>query len=295
MQHTEFFHIPHFEQYYHRVKPPPELAQFIDFFWQTNFDALWKHHPSGFSDVLFPNIGYTYLINLGNSYTMQVGERKFEMKTHGFLPRNQSIECYHQPGNCLFGIKFRISPVVYNTKVNFSEYREYVFPLSYLLEQKVLNRVKTATSFDKRVKLLCQYFQSVIQTVQEVPLPVRVVSSVLKFCERENNFSKPVEDFAAEHHISSRTLQRYFETCTSINCKKAMQILRIRRAAEHLALSPDDFHYTQYGYYDYSHFCKHLKQFLNKPAMDIAKPHLALLARAKAMSKNGEDGMEVLV
>lgn len=281
MQHIEFIHTDHFEYYYHRVKPPEELAQFIDFFWETNFETLWNQYPEGFSDTLFPNIGYTYLINLGTPYTMQVGEKKFDMKLHGFLPRHQSIECHHRTGNCLFGIKFRISPVVYTTRVNFSEYREYIFPLSYLMEQKVLEKVQHASSFDKRVKLLCQYFQPVIQNVPVTPTPVKVVSSVLEYCERENDFARSVEDFAAEHHISSRTLQRYFEACTSINCKKAMQILRIRRATEHLSASPEDFHFSKYGYYDYSHFCKHLKQFLHKPALNIVKPHLALLGRMK--------------
>jgi AraC-like DNA-binding protein len=277
VQHIEFFHADHFNRYYHRVKPPPELAQFVDFFWQTNFDTLWKKYPAGFSDVLFPNIGYTYLINLGTPYTMQVGERKFEMKTHGFLPRRQAIECFHRPGNCLFGIKFRISPVVYGSKVNFAEYREYIFPLSYLMEQQVIQQIKTTATFSKRVKLVCRYFQQMIAVKIGDPPAVQAVTAVLWYCEANNDFSKSVESFAAELGISSRTLQRYFETCTSTNCKTAIQILRIRKATEHLAFSPGDFDYTRYGYYDYSHFCKHLKQFLQKPEMEMVQLHLALL------------------
>ena len=133
LQHIEFFHIDHFEKNYYRVKPAPELEDFIDFFWETKFDDLWKQYPKGFSDALFPNIGYTYLINLGTAFIMQVDDKKFNMKTDGFLPRNNSIECYHRYGNQLFGIKFKISPVIFKTKVNFGEYREYIYPLSYLM------------------------------------------------------------------------------------------------------------------------------------------------------------------
>ena len=105
MQHIEFFDIDHFENNYHRVKPAPSLTHFIDFFWETNFDELWKKYPDGFSDALFPNIGYTYLINLGTPFVMEVADQKFEMKTDGFLPRHNAIECYHKTGNKLFGIK----------------------------------------------------------------------------------------------------------------------------------------------------------------------------------------------
>src|SRR6185436_18949647 len=119
---------------YHRVKAQDSLAHLIDFFWETNFDALWHQYPDGFSDALFPNIGYTYLINLGTPFTMQVDNILFDMKTDGFLPRHKAIECYHKPGNDLFGIKFKISPVIFKTKINFAEYREFIYPLSYLMD-----------------------------------------------------------------------------------------------------------------------------------------------------------------
>ena len=122
MQHIEFFDIDHFENYYHRVKPAKEIIDFIDFFWETKFDDLLQQNPEGFSDALFPNIGYTYLINLGTPFMMQVDEKRFEMKSDGFLPRNKSIECFHRQGNRLFGIKFKVSPVIFEKKVNFSAY-----------------------------------------------------------------------------------------------------------------------------------------------------------------------------
>src|SRR5436189_4074788 len=88
VQHIEFFHKDHFENKYHRVPPSAGLRLFIDFFWETDFDDLWKEYNKGFSDVLFPNIGYTYLINLANPFIMQAGEKKVEMRSDGFLPRH---------------------------------------------------------------------------------------------------------------------------------------------------------------------------------------------------------------
>ncbi|MBS1509278.1 MAG: hypothetical protein JST86_00440 [Bacteroidetes bacterium] len=281
MQHIEFFHIDHFEHNYHRVPPAAGLDGFIDFFWETKFDALLNENPKGFSDALFPNIGYTYLINLGTPFIMQVGDKKFNMKTDGFLPRNRSIECFHREGNCLFGIKFKISPIIFTTKVNFAEYREYIYPLSYLMEQKIIDAVKKATAFEDRVHILNDYFHSIINTYAGSWEPIRIVSEILQHCSTNNDFTTSIETFAAQYNISSRTLHRYFETTTSLSSKKALQVLRIRKAVQQLAINPSSFKYENYGYYDYSHFCKHLKQFLQKDTVDNLKPHLKLLQQLK--------------
>lgn len=279
MQHIEFFHIGHFEKNYHRAAPQAGLEGFIDFFWETRFDELLEQNPDGFSDALFPNIGYTYLINLGTPFVMQVGDKRFSMKTDGFLPRSKAIECYHKPGNRLFGIKFKISPVIFKTRVNFSEYKEYIYPLSYLMEQGVIDKVKKAETFEDRTALLNEYFQSILNAYSGAWEAIHIVSDILQYCERENDFTKTVEAFAAQYKISARSLHRYFEATTSLSSKKALQVLRIRKAVQQLATNPAGFRYENYGYYDYSHFCKHLKQFLQKETVTEIQPHLELLQK----------------
>ncbi|MFI5187820.1 MAG: helix-turn-helix domain-containing protein [Chitinophagales bacterium] len=277
MQHVEFFHKTHFEQYYHRIPAPASLQHFIDFFWETRFETLWKKYPKGFSDTLFPNIGYTYLINLGTPFIMQVREKKFRMKTNGFLPRHKAIECHHQPGNKIFGIKFRISPVIFEKKINFSEYREYIFPLSYLLDNTIIDKIKKALSFEARVAIANAYFESIIKKYSGSQRPIQVVTAIVARCSSNNDFTTSINEFAEEYQITTRTLQRYFEKTTSISSKKALQILRIRTAASHLANSPKDFHFSLYGYYDHSHFYKHLRQFFQKDTLKKLQLHLKLL------------------
>lgn len=267
MQHVEIIDKEHFEKNYHRVKPSRAVSHFIDFYWQTKFDHLWDKHPGGFSDALFPNIGYTYLINLGTPFVMQVGKKKFDMKTDGFLPRHQSIECFHQEGNCIFGIKFKISPIIFEKKVDFSEYTDSIFPLSYLLEKGVLENLKKPGSFNERVNMLNAYYGNIIKKFEGSVLPVNIVSEIIDNCTKSMAFTEPIEDMAAKYSISSRTLQRYFEKCTSLSTKKTLQILRIRKAVEQMALDPVGFNFNHYGYYDYSHFYKHLQQFLPRAVL----------------------------
>jgi AraC-like DNA-binding protein len=259
------------------MKAPASLSLFIDFFWETDFDSLWKDHPDGFSDVLFPNTGYSYLINLGTPFVMQVNEKKFDMRTDGFLPRHKAIECYHKTGNKIFGIKFRTSPIIFEKKINFAEYREAIYPLSYLADASVLKETKAARSFAERVEILSAYFRKLVEQYAGSLQPVKIVTEILSDCYRLNDFSVSVEELAGRYGISTRTLQRYFEANTSISTKQALQIMRIRKATENILSAPGKFHYSQYGYYDYSHFFKHLKQFLHKSTLHKLKPHLKLL------------------
>lgn len=264
MQHVEIIDNDHFQRNYARVYAPQALAHLVDFYWQTKFEPLWDEHPKGFSDVMFPNIGYSYLVNLGTPFVMQVGRDKFNMKTDGFLPRHQSLECFHQKGNVLFGIKFKISPIIFEKNVNFSEYKGGIFPLSYLVEKSVLTDIKTVVSFQERVLILNDYFLSIVNKYEGAVLPITIVSDIIKTCTDTLAFSEPLEEMAARYKISVRSLQRYFEKCTGVGTKKTLQILRIRKAVEEMAFVPATFDYSKYGFYDYSHFYKNLQQFLPK-------------------------------
>lgn len=285
-QHVEFIHTQHFERRYHRHYADGKLSLFIDFFWETDFDSLWSTYPQGFSDVLFPNTGYTYLLNLGTPFVMQVGEKKFPMKTDGFLPRHEAIECYHQPGNRLFGIKFKTSPILLQKKVNFAEYRESIFPLSYLIDAAVLSGAKKATCFSERLSIFQAYFLQLVQLQKDQLQPLRMVTEIMADYAKNTHREISVEEIAGRYAISTRTLQRYFEVHTGSSTKKILQIIRIRKALEVLVQSPEKFQPEKFGYYDQSHFYKHLKSFLYKSTLKKMKPHLVLLQKMHKV--NGE-------
>ncbi|RYD94069.1 MAG: hypothetical protein EOP50_10105, partial [Sphingobacteriales bacterium] len=154
MQHIEFFHRTHFDRKYHRRHARRGLSYFIDFFWETDFDELFTRYPEGFSDVLFPNLGYTYMLNLGTPFALELGGKRYPVKQDIFLPRHLPLIAHHTAGNRIFGIKFRVSPIVLEKDVNFSEYRESVHPLAYLIDKPLLQQVKAAAHFEERVQLL---------------------------------------------------------------------------------------------------------------------------------------------
>jgi len=276
VQHIEFFHRDHFYHNYHRQKAHGSLSKFIDFFWETNFDDLWQQHPKGFSDLLFPNVGYTYLINLGTPFVMQIDDDAIDMKTDGFLPRYKNISCHHSVGNKIFGIKFTISPIVFEKKVNFADYTSYIYPLAYLIDREVIQQIKAANTFAQRVHIISNYYEKIIHSFKGSLANVDVVTEVIDKAAK-SNYCISVEEFAASYNINTRTLQRYFESTTSTGCKQAMQMLRIRKALSTFIADPATFDYKEFGYFDNSHFHRAAKQFLTPHKLANIQSHLQLL------------------
>jgi transcriptional regulator GlxA family with amidase domain len=149
--------------------------------------------------------------------------------------------------------------------------------LTFLLDKIIIKKVKEAKDFGARVKILSMYFKIIIQKYSGSLQPIKIVTEILQQSITSNDFTTPIQTFADQYEISTRTLQRYFEITTSLSSKKALQLLRIRKATQHLATSPKDFHFSLYGYYDQSHFYKHLKKFLRKSTLEKLQPHLKLL------------------
>src|SRR5687767_4828914 len=98
VRHIEFFDRDHFEHCYHRVKAKHSISLFIDFFWEFKFDDLWDKYPKGFQDILFPDLGYTYMINMGTPFVMQLNGENNTIGSDSFIPRCKNITCYHTRG-----------------------------------------------------------------------------------------------------------------------------------------------------------------------------------------------------
>jgi hypothetical protein len=69
--------------------------------------------------MLFPDVGYTYIINLDTPFTMKIDNDAFELKSDAFILRY------------------------------FSEYASYIFPLACLINRTIVEKVKLAPSFVK--------------------------------------------------------------------------------------------------------------------------------------------------
>jgi AraC-like DNA-binding protein len=260
-QHIEFIDKAHFESTYSRIFAENKLSMYIEFCWETRFGSLLEEVPHGFSDVLFPNIGYTYMINLGTPYKIELDSQIFEVRSGSFLPRHVPIIAHHTVGNRVFGIKFKVCPIVFEKDVDFSDYKEFVYPLAYLIDKTVIEKVKAAQNFQERSQIVFEHYNALIEMHSGSFEYVTMVTEILKTFEEKNHFNLAIEHTAKQFNVNPRTLGKYFETTTSFSTKQALQTIRIRKALADFIRNPLEFDHTKYGYWDYSHFSKHLKQF----------------------------------
>jgi AraC-like DNA-binding protein len=277
MQHVEFFDREHFEYNFHRRKAIAPLDTYIDFFWESRFDHLWEQTES-FNDLLFSNVGYTYLVNLGTPFSIQLDRDEPRIiKSDAFLPRYRNILTEHRKGNCIFGIKFTISPNLLEKPINFSEYRQPRYSLAYLIHADTLKCIKNANNFSERVAIATAYYRKIIHQHEASSVQVKMVKNILAEIKATSSWNKPVSEIASQHGVDVRTLQRYFEATTSSSTKQAIQMLKIRSAIASLIESPETFYIEAFGFYDRSHFYKQMYTFFDRhPAFDRSK-YLPLL------------------
>jgi AraC-like DNA-binding protein len=141
--------------------------------------------------------------------------------------------------------------------------------LAYLIDRNIVEKIKGAHTFQQRIAIVFDHYNALIEMYAGSLKYVSTVTDILKTCIDKNQYDISIEKTAGEFNISKRTLQRYFEATTSFSSKQALQILRIRKAILSLTQSPESFKYAEYGYYDYSHFFKHTKNFLSPYYFDI--------------------------
>jgi transcriptional regulator GlxA family with amidase domain len=161
----------------------------------------------------------------------------------------------------VFGIKFKVCPIVFEKDVDFSDYKQYIYPLAYLMDKTIIENVRAAPNFQERSQIVFEHYNSLIKMHSGSLEYVTTVTEILKTFKEKNHFNLAIEHTAKQYNINPRTLGKYFETTTSFSPKQALQIIRIRKAVAQLVSNPREFDCTKYGYWYYSHFCNHLSQF----------------------------------
>ncbi len=265
--HVELLHKDHFISNYKIFRPHGQLSRYVECFWETDFTDVFKHQPGGFCNVFLPNVGYTYLIHLGTPFSLELNGSSFSIKTDAFVPRNHAAIVRHRLGNHVFGIKFRVSPIYLLRDVNFFEYRNFIFPLTYLFDDIIIKEVKSATSFQQRVEIVCSYYNRIIKAKKETAA-VRLVGNILYGWQNESNFDGSIKQVGVAHKVNTRVLRGYFETTIGISPKQAFQIVRMRKAIERLLMDPASFDLSSFSYHNKSHFLRHLKAFLADSRVD---------------------------
>lgn len=120
---------------------------------------------------------------------MQLQKDSFEVKNDGFIPSHSYITCHQSFGNRLFGIKFKVCPIVFEKDIDFSEYREFIFPLAYLIDRSIVNKVKSASSFIHRAAIVFENYENLVNKYEGLLKYVNNVTEIVTDCKNKNDFN----------------------------------------------------------------------------------------------------------
>ncbi|PYF72657.1 helix-turn-helix domain-containing protein [Pedobacter nutrimenti] len=247
---------------YRFVGPCPELTAHIEFYSETSIAATSQYvNSENFSVKLFPSYTPTIWINLGSHYELKNGSRKYSInqKTDVLLLRNQIVERTNLPSDNIFTVKF--NPGGFEAVFGFSQDKigAEVINLEELIKAPLLSCLKSAGSFEDRIRLLQDFFLHKLKQQKERP-HLNFIKKLHHVLENGtgslNNCS-----LAADLNVGDKTFYRYFNVAIGTNPKTYFSIFRTRRALTDYVANPKGFSVYTYGYYDNSHFYKDVFKF----------------------------------
>jgi AraC-like DNA-binding protein len=257
---TEFFNGDHFRKKYKYFIPTGDAASFIECFWETDFGPGEGKNEFIFSDCILPSVGTTILLNLGTPYLLEIGREQLTIDRDVWYSRLATVRSTHFSGNRIFAIRMQSNIFIGQSIYNYLGTGK-VFNVENVLDKLIIQRIKETGSFEKRCEIVLEYLLARISRKQ---ITAHAATSIQEAIFSFNSLLKDrlsVSDVSKEVNCTTKTLGRYFEKYVGAGPKKCFRILRFRKAIEHYAVNASTFSIYDYGYFDYSHFYREVKDF----------------------------------
>ena len=98
---------------------------------------------------------------------------------------------------------------------------------------------------------------------QYVDLFINVFSN-LQYCQPES-----IQALCDRHHITYATLRRYFQEQTGVSPKYCQKVMRFKSALQAYRTFGYHFNYSDFGFTDFSHFCKDAKGLTGRAPVEL--------------------------
>ncbi|GAB3995546.1 helix-turn-helix domain-containing protein [Spirosoma daeguense] len=261
---TEIF--DNIRKLYRFYVPDNELADYIEFFSESSASETYRYVADNqFTVRMFPSWTPTFYINLGEPYQMLVGEKQYSIPKEAdvLILRNTIVERHNLPTDHIFTVKFYPGGLEAVLGINQVQFTNQVVSLETVLPATLLLRVKQADHFDERIELLQNYFLNQFQFGKQSDHYRTFVSNTIGTFD-ESGMVLNTGQLADRLFATSKTINRYFHRVIGTPPKQYLSMLRIRAAMASYVAHKDLFYPEDYGYYDMSHFYKHVMKFTGK-------------------------------
>ena len=259
--------------------PCDELADFIEFFSESSVEETARYAANDrFSVKMFPSWTPTFWINLGAPYHLVMGKDCYAIQPEDdiLLLRDSIVERHNLPSDYLFSVKFFPGGLEAIFGFNQAKFINKLVPLKTIMPPSLLQRIKGPRSFQQRMTLLQDFFLAHYAKQKRRDHYLHLVKDTIQLYEA-GNMRYNTSEIAEKMFLTSKTINRYFNSIVGLSPKKYFSILRARTALTAYVAARDNFlpkvrdtlrpavgttfRPEDYGYYDMSHFYRATAHF----------------------------------
>lgn len=244
-------------------KPVMELHEYIEFFSESSLEqTIGFTQGEAFTVKMFPSWTPTIWINLGSPYRLTIGNRLYTInKAQDVLVLRDTVTTrYNLASDHILTIKFFPGGLERILQINQTHFIDKVVNLADILPPSLIGSIKKQNSFEDRKKLLEDYFLLCLQNKKRGDHYLKLVQDSIDLYHHADMQYNTTE-IAEKMFITSKTINRYFNTVIGTSPKKYFSILRARKALSACIADKLSFLPTDYGYYDMSHFYRESAKF----------------------------------
>ena len=248
---------------YNFSSPCPGLEDYIEFFSESSFEETASHaNNKCFTVKMFPSWTPTIWINLGAPYYLVANGNCLPVNTSEdvLVLRDAIVERRNLPSDYIFTVKFFPGGLEAILGINQAKFVNKIIALKDILPAALIQKVKTAGSFEQRMALLQDFFLLQHSKQQKKDHYIHLVKDSIDLYTA-NRMQYNTSEIAEKMFVSSKSINRYFNNIVGINPKKYFSILRARAALTAYVANKSTFSPADHGYHDMSHFYKEMIKF----------------------------------
>ena len=254
---------------YWRLKPDARLVPWIHCYWYVEpdpytvspeADALDRHQlliPDGHSELVFRlEGGFT-------RWRVDAPEQRAQMRASYVIGgRSHSVLTHTAGGLRLAGVKLDPRALRVLLKMPLTEFRDSTVACADLEPATLMDLEDEAgslASVDQLAGVFDRFFmRRMTDEVSAEPLIARLLEQI-----RATQGAQSVMEWAREHAVDPRTLERRFVACIGMTPKQYARIVRFKHAYRRLSRRrPGERRTYLEPYYDESHFSREFRHFL---------------------------------
>lgn len=255
--------------------PCDALVELIEFFSESSLDAMDRFiGASPFTVTLFPSYTPTIWLNLGSPYQLKNGQawHTVDEWTDILLLRNEIVERRNLPTDNIFTVKF--NPGGFETIFGVSQTTigSEVVPVSAIMPDLFIKKLKGAGSFEDRQTMLEHFFlEKLEKNNRRNGFYLQCIKETVQAFTGEG-LDTAISKLAGQLYVSEKTLYRCFTKVVGTSPKNFQAITRARIALTNYVTNPAAFSPYDHGYYDMSHFYKSVVKFTGQKLSHYPSP-----------------------